>query len=103
MGFMKYDIRRSDARMVVSMSGRLTFADAMAFPEIVREVNGNGAGGADIDIAGLEFIDSTGMSLFVHIYDAAKAGKFEVTIKNAQGKVRDALSRAGFETLLTFA
>jgi len=100
---MKYEIRKSDTRIVVAMSGRLTFADATGFPEIMRDIAGNGGAGCDIDLAGVEFVDSTGMSLFVHIYDAAKDGHFPVTIRNAQGKVRDALARAGFETLLTFA
>ena len=58
-----------------------------------------GAAGCDIDLVGLEFIDSTGMSLFVYVYDAAKAEALDIRMLNVKGSVREALCRAGFDTL----
>ena len=56
----------------------------------------------DVLLGELAFIDSTGMSLFVHIYDSANSAGTKVVIRGATGAVRQALGRAAFETLFEF-
>ena len=56
----------------------------------------------EIDLAELAFIDSTGMSLFVHVYDDAQACALKVIVRNAKGMVSDTLRRASFDTLFEF-
>ena len=96
---MQYHVKEGPGRAGVALSGRLTFSDAPQFAKVLDLIVSRGLGGCDIDLAGLDFIDSTGMSLFVYVYDAAKADALDITLANVKGTVRDALCRAGFDTL----
>lgn len=88
--------------IIVRMSGRISFMDAPQFPKAIDDIVASGSQGVSIDLAEVDFIDSTGMSLFVHIYDAAKAKARPIVLCNAGGTVREALLRAGFDTLFEF-
>ncbi|RAU20449.1 hypothetical protein CU669_18540 [Paramagnetospirillum kuznetsovii] len=85
----------------LKLAGRLTFADAPQFPGIIGRV---GLEGDDwrIDLSELTYIDSTGMSLFVHIYDAARTAAVSVVICNANGTVDETMRRARFHSLFEF-
>ncbi|OAN48153.1 hypothetical protein A6A04_05205 [Paramagnetospirillum marisnigri] len=98
---MQYTTKRNGSQIQASLSGRLTFADAAQFPQFVDQV-AKGATVCELDLAGLTFIDSTGMSLFVHVYDAAQESGLKVVVRNAQGMVADTLRRASFDTLFEF-
>lgn len=56
----------------------------------------------DIRLHELQFIDSTGMSLFVHIYDASQKRSLAVSVYGAGGMVASSLQRAAFQTLFQF-
>lgn len=97
---MEYTVTRNAGPVVIAISGRLTFSDAQTFAKVVSEIGTAGQAGCIIDLKGLDQIDSTGMSLIVHAYDAARAGATELSIRNARGMVLDALNRAGFSKLV---
>jgi anti-anti-sigma factor len=99
---MQYSIRAAGDGANIEISGRLTFAEAALFPKILAELDKMGKGHWDIHLRDLAFIDSTGMSLFVHIYDSANKAGTKVVIRGASGAVREALGRAAFETLFEF-
>jgi len=96
---MEYHVKDGAGRGNVALSGRLTFSDAPQFSKVLDVIVKRGAAGCDIDLAGLDFIDSTGMSLFVYVYDAAKSEALDIRMLNVKGAVREALCRAGFDTL----
>ena len=99
---MNYTIKESGGRTELAIKGRLTFAEAMDFPKVLAELERAGKTHLDVQLGELSFIDSTGMSLFVHIYDSANAADTKVVIRGATGGVRQALGRAAFETLFEF-
>lgn len=96
---MQYTVRQSDTALEIVISGQLTFTDASQFPKVLAELANGGKAHWEFDLNGLDFIDSTGMSLFVHVYDEATAKGLKAVLRNAHGVVRDALDRAGFATL----
>ena len=97
---MQYELTEGTAgRARVTLSGRLTFSDAPKFAKVLDLIVSRGKKGCDIDLIGLDFIDSTGMSLFVYVYDAVKAEELDIAVRNVKGVVREALCRAGFDTL----
>lgn len=100
---MEYTVTRNAGPVVIAISGRLTFSDMPNFAKLVAAVGAAGDRGCVIDLGGLDQIDSTGMSLFVHAYDAARAGATDLSIRNARGMVLDALMRAGFPKLMRMA
>lgn len=97
---MDYRVSEDGGRLVVSLSGSLTFSDAGKFGEVVSHFDRK-LGGAEIEMTGLESVDSTGMSLLVHAYDAAQKNGYQVTIRGARSNVRSVLSNAGFDELVT--
>jgi anti-anti-sigma factor len=98
---MQYTVRRDGPHIKTAISGRLTFADAVQFPKFIDQAV-KGAQSWDLDLAELTYIDSTGMSLFIHIYDAAQACGLKVTVRNAKNPVAETLQRASFHTLFEF-
>ena len=98
---MQYTTRRDGSRVETSLSGRLTFADAGQFATFLDQAVKGGTV-CEIDMRDLTFIDSTGMSLFVHIYDAAQTSGQKVILRNATGPVAETLRRASFDTLFEF-
>lgn len=100
---MEYRISNDGGRIAISISGRLTFSDAATFPKVLAEIARPGVTACEFDMAALEFIDSTGMSLLVHAYDQSKVGGFKVTLRNSRGSVRSSLERAGFPALFEMA
>ncbi len=99
---MQYTIKAASDGADIHLRGRLTFAEAADFPKVLAELDKVGKGHWDIRLGELTFIDSTGMSLFVHIYDSANAAGTKVVIHGATGPVREALDRAAFQTLFEF-
>lgn len=99
---MEFSFERQGDRLQLRLSGRLTFADAPRFPKVLDGL-GDGLSACEVDLGSLDAIDSTGLSLFVHIYDLARAKSFAFSLRNARGSVRDALLRAGFDELVPVA
>jgi len=98
---MHYEVKQGAGRAEVALSGQLTFTDAPKFPQVLEQIVSRGKDGCDINLGNLEFIDSTGMSLLVYVYDAVRADRLDITLRNVKGAVRDALCRAGFDTLFS--
>ncbi|RAU21445.1 hypothetical protein CU669_13545 [Paramagnetospirillum kuznetsovii] len=94
-----YGIKTTATGTEINLIGRLTFTEASVFSAILGELASSNKERWDFHVGQLDFIDSTGMSLFVHIYDAAAADKTKVVIHGAAGMVRAALERAAFHTL----
>lgn len=100
---MEYQIAINDSRVGVTLKGRLTFSDANIFPRVLEGMTRPGITLCEFDMAALDFIDSTGMSLLIHAYDQAKKSGFKVILRNVGGSVRAALERAGFPALFEMA
>lgn len=99
---MQYAVRQSENALEIALSGQLTFTDAGQFPKVLAELANVPDTQWVFDLSNLDFIDSTGMSLFVHVYDEASAKGLTAKLCNAHGVVHDALERAGFATLFDF-
>lgn len=96
---MQYSIKTSGGATDITLDGRLTFSDAPSYAKFLEELGKAPKTHWTFHLGKLEFIDSTGMSLFVHVYDLANADNIKVTIVNSTGPVREALERAAFQTL----
>lgn len=100
---MNYTLKTSGGMGTLTIGGRLTFSEASAFPKVLTELEAvKGLSRLEIVLRDLTFIDSTGMSLFVHIYDVSQKTNLQVSIQGASGPVSAALDRAAFMTLFEF-
>ncbi|ARJ65233.1 hypothetical protein WV31_05965 [Magnetospirillum sp. ME-1] len=100
---MQYALKSNGNTAQLTISGTLTFAQAPLFPKVLAELEAaREVTSLAIVLNGLSFIDSTGMSLFIHIYDASQSRNLNVSIQGASGPVASAMERAAFKTLFEF-
>ncbi len=96
---MEIRYTKEDGITVLHMEGRLTYLDAPQFKAVLERFAALSTP-CEVDLGALSFIDSTGLSLFVGLYDAACTSGVALSFRHAQGTVKAALKNAAFETLV---
>ena len=80
---MEYEAQTVDGVLKISLSGTLNYKQVANFDGVLRQINDSSLSGCEFNLAGVEFADSTGLSLFVLASDMAKRNGFSVTLANA--------------------
>lgn len=95
---MTYEVTRNDARLAVSVSGRL---DAQTSPELVDEMRGmlDGVTEIIVDLSGLEYMSSAGMRVLLASYKLMMKREGALRVENAQAGVMEVLVISGFASL----
>ncbi len=100
---MEYTFTESGGTARAALRGSVTFKDVSKYPEIIGRFSGAVAKTWEFDLGGVDFLDSSGMSLFVLAHDAARAKGAALSLRNASGRVLDGLKRARFDQLMPVA
>ena len=87
--------------LVVTLSGRLTFAENGAFRQVVEDLAGSDRLAVVVDLGTLEFMDSAGMGLLLVARDVVAARGGHVSLRAAQGQVARMLRLAKFGDFFT--
>ncbi len=98
---MEYSFNESAGRLVITLRGQLTYTDAAKFDGVLSHLRKAGLSSTEFDLGSLDFVDSTGMSLFIHAYDASQKYDYGIIIRGAKEGVKAALTKAGFDNLVT--
>ena len=96
---MEYSVNENAGRLVIAMKGQLTYTDAAKFDGVLSHLRKGALSTIEFDLGGLDFVDSTGMSLFIHAYDASQKYDYSITVRGAKEGVKSALTKAGFDNL----
>lgn len=91
---MEYRFQNIAERCVVVFSGRLTFADFGAFKNIMTELSACEGRCVDLDLSGVEFIDSSALGMLMLLRDAVMGRNIPLAIRNARGQVKRIMSMA---------
>ena len=84
-------------RLTITVTGRL---DTVTTPQLERELDLNGVTELLFDIAGVEYVSSAGLRLFLTAQKTmAKQGS--MTIRGARPVVREVFDITGFSAILT--
>lgn len=86
---------------IVSLNGRLTFAENAAFRRVVEGLERQGRHSVVINMAGVEFMDSAGMGLLLVARDVVAGQGGRVTLRDARGQVARMLRLAKFGDFFT--
>lgn len=86
----------------ILISGQFTFQDHDTFFEVVSLIKGGQSKKIVFNLAGCTFIDSAALGMFVIAHDEAVPKGIELSIKGAQGKVKDVMYAARFDSLYKF-
>ncbi len=86
----------------IAISGSFTFRDHDSFFEIVSLIKGGDAQKIVFNMAECDFIDSAALGMLVIAHDEASSKGVELSIKGVQGKVKDVMFAARFDSLYHF-
>lgn len=86
----------------IFISGSFTFRDHDTFFEIISLIKSGHFKKVIFNMSGCDFIDSAALGMFVIAHDEAATKSIEVSVKDPQGKVREVMLAARFDTLYRF-
>ncbi len=93
---MKFQLDKDGEAVNISMKGKCTFSDYDYFQEILAIVDEGGVNQMDIDISGLEFIDSSGLGMLLMIKDKTK---LDIVLVSPQGQVQKMIGVASLDKI----
>jgi len=96
---MNYQIEDSAQETVCRLAGRMTFADHEAFREILTQVDDRQGRKMVFDLSALEFVDSSGLGMFIVARDAAMKMGRAFALRGARGDVRSLIAIAKFHKM----
>jgi anti-anti-sigma factor len=99
---MNYKMTNLKNGKEVLLSGSFTFRDHDTFFEVVSMIKTGYEKHIVLNMSECEFLDSAALGMLVIAHDEAVAKKVNLVIKGAQGKVKDVLYAARFDTLYDF-
>lgn len=84
------ELRREEhgAVEVIALPQRLTMADAGDYRHAIRDVVDSGCKFLAIDMSGVDFVDSSGLSVLVSAYKAARNANGDAVLFDLQPQVR---------------
>ena len=100
MARFSYEQESSDGAARLALTGELDMAATLALEPVVDQLLSEGTRRITIDLGGLTFIDSTGISLLVTIYDRVREAGAELTLPRPPAEVARALEVTGVDTVL---
>lgn len=96
---MDYNIQEKNGATEVAMQGRFTFADSVAFNQIVEKLKALGGKKVVLDMTGIEFIDSAALGMLLLARDTAATHHTELSLRAPQGQVKRMLAVVKFDTI----
>jgi len=100
---MEFSIKNGPEATEVALSGRMTFADHEQFRAIIAAFDGPTAPSIVFDVSGLDFVDSSGLGMFIIARDAAMKRQRAFTIRGARDEVKHLITVAKFHKLFNIA
>jgi anti-sigma B factor antagonist len=94
-------VEHHDHGAVVTVAGDLEFGTAASLRSALIDLSQQGADPLVVDLAGLEFIDSTGLSLLVQAKQRLEAQGHRFVLRSPTARVRRVLEISGLAELFT--
>lgn len=100
---MKLNHRRHEAIDIVQLCGRLVMADAPKIRQQLRAIIEQGSGRLVLDLAGVKFMDSSGLSVLVAALKLACAKDGNVVLLHLTPAVRSLLELTRMQKVFAIA
>ena len=99
---MNYKTTEIKGGKEIAISDSFTFRDHDTFFEIVSLIKSGQDKKIVFNMEKCDFIDSAALGMFVIAHDEASSKGVSLSIKGVQGKVKDVMYAARFDSLYTF-
>lgn len=86
----------------ISFSGSFTFRDHDTFFEIISMMKNTDIEKVVFNLTECDFIDSAALGMFVIAHDEASSKSIDLSIKGVDGKVKEVMYAARFDSLYRF-
>jgi HptB-dependent secretion and biofilm anti anti-sigma factor len=96
---MEFAIKNGPEETEFLFSGRMTFADHDKFRSVIAAVAAAAGLRVVFNLDGLDFVDSSGLGLFIIARDTAQKRHLEFSIRGARDEVKRLITLAKFHKL----
>jgi anti-sigma B factor antagonist len=97
------EVRHAEGRSVVALTGELDLATAPELRERLGLLSEKGENQVTLDLTDLDFVDSTGLSVFVMAFNRTQAGGGSMIIRNPSLPVMRIFEITGLTSIFTIA
>lgn len=99
-GDMEYRIKSVPTGTEIVLTGRMTFADHDKFRGLISVFDGADGQRMVLDLGGLDFVDSSGLGMFIIARDIAHKRNLDFALRGAHDEVRRLISAAKLDKML---
>jgi anti-anti-sigma factor len=85
----------------IILSGKFTFADSLAFREIIQKIEEKDVQQAVLDMSHVELIDSAALGMLLLAREAAAKNSKQIILSGATGQPKKMFDMAKFDTMFT--
>lgn len=85
---MEFTVKDSPNTTELFLSGRMTFADHDKFRNLIATFDRPAGHGMVFDLSAVEFVDSSGLGMFIIARDTAQKKNLEFSIRGARDDVK---------------
>lgn len=90
-----------DGKAVIALQGRFDFNAHREFREAVEQALKAAGREIQVDLGGVDYLDSSALGMLLMLRDKAKGTSKEVSLANAAGSVKQVIDIANFGKLFT--
>ena len=98
---MQYQTRNDHDLLTISLTGELTYKDHSVFNELLESVANFKPKNVTCDLAGLEFIDSSGLGLLLLLNSQSEKTGWSLELANAGGQVAKMLQYTNIDSQIS--
>ena len=98
---MQASVTVAEGRAVIRLQGRFDFNSHRDFREAVDSALAAQASAITVDLAGVEYLDSSALGMLLMLRDRAKSAARDVTLANCRDAVKQILDIANFGKLFS--
>lgn len=96
---MQTTLNNRDGKSVIVLNGRFDFNAHREFRDAVDQAVKESASGIQVDLGGVDYLDSSALGMLLMLRDKARGVGKEVSLASARGAVKQVLDIANFGKL----
>lgn len=96
---MQTNVTQRDGKAVIYLAGRFDFNAHREFREAVEQAVRDASSLIEVDLGGVDYLDSSALGMLLMLRDKAKSAGKGVSLANARGSVKQVLDIANFGKL----
>ena len=97
---MGVHIRNAPGVTEIRLSGRMTFAEHDRFRHVIANFDGPSGHQMVFDLSDLDFVDSSGLGMFLIARDVAQRKRMDFSLKGVKAEVRRIMTMAKLERII---